>query len=241
MPKRPFLLVNDEIYHIILRGASDIEIFKDENDYYREAFCLYELNTVNSVEIRKRREERKKFKEKFSGSLSSASFIDNRENLVEIMAFCFMPNHIHLLIKQLKDDGITKFMRKVGTGYANYFNKRYKRMGHLFQGKFKAVHIKNDEQLKIVFAYIHSNPVSLIVPGWKEKRINNYNKVIHFIKTFKWSSYGDYVGNKNFPSITQRNFIIDLMGGVGGCKEYMSNWLKTKGNIKEEFSNLFID
>ena len=71
----------------------------------------------------------------------------NKEPLVEILAFCLMPNHYHILLRQLRDGGIVKFMKKLGAGYANYFNLRYKRVGSLFQGRFKAVLVDRDEYL----------------------------------------------------------------------------------------------
>ncbi len=207
-------------------------IFKDENDYYRGIFSLYEFNTTIPIEIRKQRERRQKIKA--SGGQTSA---DARDLLVGIWAFYFMPNHIHLLVKQVKDNGITRFMQKIGTGYAAYFNKKYNRKGHLFQGRFGAVHIKTDEQLKIVFAYIHTNGISLIEPGWKEKGIENPEKVIKFLENYKWSSYPDYIGGKNFPSLTKRDFLLDMMGGIESCRDFMDNWLKYKGKVKDEFNN----
>lgn len=236
MPLKRPPLVNNEIYHIVLRGVEDSLIFKDENDYYRGIFSLYEFNTTIPIEIRKQRERRKKIKA--SGEQFSA---DSRDMLVEILAFYFMPNHIHLLVRQLKDNGITQFMRKFGAGYVAYFNKKYNRKGHLFQGRFKAVHIKTDEQLKIVFAYIHTNGISLIEPGWKEKGIKNLEEVIKFLENYKWSSYPDYIGKKNFPSVTSRDFLIETMGGISGCREFIDNWLKYKGKVKEEFNNIFLE
>jgi len=225
--KRP-QLVNDEIYHIITRGVGDSLIFKNKDDYYRGIFSLYEFNTTEPIEIRKQREKRKVSKD--SGGLTSA---DTRDLLVEILAFCFMPNHIHLLIRQLKENSITQFMRKFGTGYAGYFNKKYNRKGHLFQGKFQAVHVQDDEQLKTVFVYIHANGISLIEPGWKENGIGNPKKVIKFLENYKWSSYPDYIGRKNFPSITNREFLLKVMGGEKGCKEFIGNWVKYKVEIKK--------
>lgn len=225
-------LVNDEIYHIISRGTGDSVIFQDENDYYRGVFSLYEFNTINSIEIRKQRELRKKFKA--SGGATSAIYLDKRDFFVEILAFCFMPNHIHLLLRQIKENGITNFMRKVGTGYANYFNKKYNRKGHLFQGRFLPVHIKDDKQLKIVFAYIHANPVSIIEPGWKEKGIKEPEKAILFLENYKWSSYLDYIGKKNFPSVTKRDFLLEVMGNENGCRDFMDNWI----NYKKDINNL---
>jgi len=151
-----------------------------------------------------------------------------------------MPNHLHLLLKQTKDNGISKFMQKVGTGYANYFNKKYNRMGHLFQGRFRAVHIKDDEQLKNIFVYVHANPISLIEPNWKEKGIRNPEKAIKFLETYKWSSYLDYIGKKNFPSVSRRKFISEVMGGSDDCKESVNDWIKYKNQI-QDFDNMLLE
>ncbi len=225
--KRP-QLVNNEIYHVVTRGVGDSLIFKDKDDHYRGIFSLYEFNTIEPVEIRRRREHRQKIKA--SGGQSSA---DARELLVEILAFCFMPNHIHLLVRQIKGNGVTQFMRKLGTGYASYFNKKYDRKGHLFQRRFQAVHIGTNEQLKTVFVYIHTNGISLIEPKWKEKGIKNSEKVIKFLENYKWSSYSDYIGKKNFPSVTKRDFLLNVMGKEEGCKKFIENWVRYKGEIKK--------
>jgi len=224
--KRP-QLINGEIYHIVIRGVGDFEIFRDDNDYYRAIFSLYEFNTTEPIEIREQRRKRKLFKN--AGGQSSGT----RDLLVEILAFCFMPNHIHLLVRQLKDGGITQFMRKFGTGYATYFNKKYNRKGHLFQGRFKAVHVKDNEQLKTVFVYIHANPISLIEPKWKENGIKNSQKVIEFLENYKWSSYSDYLGKKNFPSVTKRDFLLKVMGGIEGCREFVNGWVGYKKEPKD--------
>lgn len=223
MPVKRPQLINNEIYHLTLRGVGDSLVFKNQDDYYRGIFSLYEFNTTTPIEIRNQREKRKTAKahgEQFS--------VDNRDLLVEILAFWFMPNHIHLLVRQIKNNGITKFMRKLGAGYAAYFNKKYNRRGHLFQGRFYAVHIKNDEQLKTIFVYIHTNGISLIEPKWKELGIKNSEKVIKFLENYKWSSYQDYIGKKNFPSVTKREFLLKIMGGERGCKEIIDDWIKNK-------------
>jgi putative transposase len=124
-------------------------------------------------------------------------------------------------------------MRKLGAGYASYFNKKYNRKGHLFQGRFRAVHIKNEEQLKIVFVYIHTNGTSLIEPGWKEMGVKNPEKVIKFLENYKWSSYQDYIGKKNFPSVTKRDFLLKVMGGEVGCRKFVENWIEHKKDIMD--------
>lgn len=230
MPYRKQQFINNEIYHIVLRGVDDNLIFKNTDDYYRSIFSIYEFNHIGPIEIRRRRQIRAQLK-RAGGGLSSAT--DSRKRLVEILAFCFMPNHIHLLLRQLKEGGITNFMRKVGTGYAGYFNRKYKRRGHLFQNKFASVYIKDDEQLKTALVYIHTNPISLVEPKWKEMGIKEPEKIIGFLENYKWASYPDYVGKNYFPSVTERNFIFEIMGGGQGCRNFVENWVRYKGEIQQ--------
>jgi len=232
MPYRKEGFANEEIYHIILRGLGDELIFKDLNDYYCGIFCIYEFNNSNPVSIKYRRETRNRFKKAIRERVSDKLIEeDNRDKLVEILVFCFMPNHIHLLVRQLEDNGITKFMRKVGAGYAGYLNRKYKRKGYVFQNRFRSIHIENDNQLRTIFNYIHINPVSLIAPGWKEKGIKNSGEILKFLEEYKWSSYQDYIGKKNFSSITNRDFILEFLGGDNGCKLAIEDWVKYKEEL----------
>lgn len=232
MPYRKQEFANEEIYHIILRGLGDDLIFKDLNDYYRGIFSVYEFNNSKPVSIKYRRETRNRLKKAIRGRASDNLVEeDNRDKLVEALVFCFMPNHIHLLVRQLKDDGIIKFMRKFGTGYAGYLNRKYQRKGYVFQNRFRSVHIEDNDQLGIVFNYIHVNPISLIEPGWKEKGIKNPKKVLEFLEDYKWSSYQDYIGKKNFPSVTNRDFLLDFLGGNNGCKLVTEDWVKYKEEL----------
>ena len=251
MPQRKEQFATGEIYHIIVRAIDDNLIFKDTNDHYRGIFSIYEFNNVTPVNIRDRRKQRKKEKtiEKIASRLpmsgfpdigSRGNYGDIRDRLVDILCFCFMPNHIHLLVKQIKDNGVSRFMQKVGIGMSKYLNKKYQRKGHVFQDAFKSVRIENDRQLSAVFNYIHINPLSLIEPGWKEKGIKDIEKDIEFIDNYKWSSYQDYIGIKNFPSVTEREFLSDLMNDAGGCKNAIKDWLEYKKEITGG-NNLFLE
>lgn len=237
---------NNEIYHIVIRGVGDIRIFKNESDYYRAIFSIYEFNDSQPVIIRERRKLRNKIKfdrGKFDRGLTSVNRElggRKRKLIVEVLAFCLMPNHIHLLLRQIKTNGITRFMRKLGTGYAGYFNRKYGRKGHLFQGKFKAIRIKNNDQLEVVFVYIHTNPISLVEPRWKEKGIKNLKKINEFLESYKWSSYLDYINKKNFPSLTNREFLLEVMDGEVGCKNFIKDWLGYKKEIRD-FSEVELD
>ena len=199
MPYRKEQFFNGEVYHTILRRIDDNLLFKDINDYYRGVFSIYEFNNSSPVNIWLRRRERKteKAKELLQGPTSRT--LDTRDKFVEVFAFCLMPNHIHLLLKQIKKDGIHKFMVKLGSGYGRYFNQKNQRKGYVFQNRFKSVHIKDDNQFKIIVPYIFTNPLALIYPGFKEKGVKDFKKAKGFLESYKWSSYQDCIGIKNFP------------------------------------------
>ncbi|MDP2910497.1 MAG: transposase [bacterium] len=215
-------------------------IFKDTDDYFRGIFSIYEFNNLNPVTIQERRRVRNVFKNKTSRDPVSIVFKDERNRMVDILCFCLMPNHIHLLIKQLQDNGLVKFMQKFGAGYGGYFNRKHNRQGHVFQSRFNAVPIKIDEQLKVVVAYICTNPLSLKYPEWKKIKIKNSAEAHGFLEDYKWSSYSDLIGIKNFPSVTQRDFLLEIMGGPEGCKNFIKYWIEYKGELKK-YRDLFLE
>lgn len=220
--KRPTFVVGD-IYHIVVRGVEGRKIFQDDKDYFRAIHDLYEFNDDDPTIWQYRHEN-------CSRDISSdekEADIKKRKLLVNLLCFCLMPNHVHLLLQPLKDMGISKFMRKFGAGYAGYFNRKYERQGHLFQGRFRAIHIQNNDQLKTVFVYIHSNPAALVDAGWKEGKVVQPEKVTMYLEDYRWSSYLDYLGRQNFPSVTQRKFFEDIMT-QREWQNYMNDWIQFK-------------
>jgi len=239
MPKRKEIFKNGEVYHITVRRIGGQILFKDLDDYYRGIFSIYEFNTTDLISIRDCRRIRKKKSYTVRDGVTTEK---KRDLLVEVLAFCLMPNHVHLLLRQLQEGGISKYMNKFGSGYSGYFKERYKQKGtgYFFQGRFGAVRIEDDNQLKIVFVYIHTNPIALVESNWKEKGIGEPEKVIKFLENYKWSSYQDYIEKKNFPSVTERKFLLDIMGDQKQCKEFIDHWVKYKGEIRE-FPELLLD
>lgn len=237
MPYRETPFANNEVYHIILRGIDGNVIFKDLNDYFRGIFSVYEFNDSRPVSISRRRRDRERFKKMVRRRASDRLddlIVDDRDKLVEVLAFCFMSNHIHLLVRQIKEGGIYKFVVKLGGGYGRYLNQKNQRKGYVFQGRFQSVHIKDDNQLMIVVNYIHANPISLIEPKFKEEGIKSHSaqEVLEFLKTgHRWSSFLDYIGIKNFPSVTERSFISDIMGGEKGLEDTLMDWILYKKEL----------
>lgn len=211
---------NNEIYHIYNRGVEKRNIFLEDKDSFRFIHDLFEFNDKNPT---------KNINYYFLQNHTRAEFSNKRkprELLVEILAFCLMPNHFHLMIKQKTENGITEFMRKVGTGYTNFFNLKHKRVGPLFQGKYRIVIIKNEPQFIHLPFYIHSNPLDLIMPRWREEGIKDHRKAINFLENYRWSSLLDYTGRDNFPSLTNREFILEFFEGSEQYKNDMAKWLR---------------
>jgi len=179
-------LVEGEYYHIYNRGNSKQNIFLDKEDYFRFISLLYISNTSESFNLY----------DLSRSSNFSVYEIDKTDILVHIGAFCLMPNHFHVLITQMEENGISKFMQKLSTAYSMYFNKKYKRTGCLFEGKFKSQHVDTDEYLKYLFSYIHLNPVKLIQKDWKESGIKNKKTAVDHLLKYSYSSYLDFIGKK---------------------------------------------
>lgn len=229
MPSKRPPLANGEIYHVVIRTIENLKLFRDEKDYFRMIHDLFEFNDTRPSSSNFRMMHRFRL----TGSDPVNLVNKKREKLVEVLAFCLMPNHVHLLIRQLRDEGISKFMKKIGCGYGAYYNQKYKRIGHVFQGRHKRVHVKDDRQLQTVFIYIHTNPVAIIFPKWKERGILDLKRAARFLENYRWSSYLDYLGGTNFPSLTNREFLIEAMGGVDACKEFVNEWLQFKKELAD--------
>jgi len=234
--KRPQFAIG-QFYHVFNRGVEKRKIFLQISDLFRFVFCLYELNDKKLTKMRDRIEERK---EKKGWRYTGATRVSKKEPLVEIIAFCLMPNHYHLILRQLIDGGISLFMKKLADSYVGYFNEKYTRkgMGSLFQGRFKAVHIKNDDQLRNLICYIFTNPLELLEKNWKEKGLKDSQKAIKYLESYRWSSFLDYIGVSNFPSVTKRNFIEEFFGSPAKIKEAVENWILYKTELNKDFEKI---
>ncbi|MEK7077680.1 MAG: hypothetical protein AAB928_01120, partial [Patescibacteria group bacterium] len=134
-----------------------------------------------------------------------------------------------------------KFMKKLGIGYAKYFNIKYERKGTLFEGRYKFVNVKNESHFIHLPYYIHLNPLDLFAPEWRQNRVKNLNGALEFLKGYRWSSFLDYIGTKNFPSVTHRGFLLEFLGGAANYEKKISEWLSESDLSDTGFGNVFIE
>ena len=107
-----------------------------------------------------------------------------------------MPNHFHLLLKEIAEGGIVQFMQRLGTAYTMYFNKKNSRTGNLFMKPFRSRHVYDDRYFQRVISYIHCNPAERFEHGWKKGVVRNMGKLEHQLRTYRYSSFPDYAGEK---------------------------------------------
>ena len=164
-------------YHIYNRGVEKRVIFLDEQDYKVFLGYIKLYLTLPNLQGQALQDDKGKT---IPPSKAPKNFVDE----IELIAYCLMPNHFHLFIKQNTDRGMAKFMQSLIQRYVMYFNKRYARVGTLFQGRYKTVLVNNENQFTYITKYIHRNPLGILPAGPGPAGLPNY----------KYSSYGNYLG-----------------------------------------------
>ena len=157
----------DGIYHVFNRGVDRRLIFQDEQDYNLFYYYLYIYVTPLEKVLRRYH------------NLPIRLFNKNLSKEIDLLSFCLMPNHFHLLIKQKTEKDLAQFMKQLTNAYTQYFNEKYKRQGSLFEGRYKAVRIPTDELLIHTSRYIHLNPVVANLSLEPDQ--------------YQWSSYKEYI------------------------------------------------
>ena len=209
MSLRKISFVNSEYYHVYNRGNGKQIIFHDDEDHKRFIGLMYACNQVNNFKSDNLKKDQGLFNTKIN------------KNIVSIGAYCLMPNHFHLLITQNEPEAVSRFMKKFLTAYVMYYNKKYKRTGSLFEGKFKAEHASDDRYLKYLFSYIHLNPIKLIQKDWKEKGIKDKSIALDYLNKYKHSSYLDFIGENRV-----QNKVLSV--------DSFPNYFPTKEKFKKE-------
>jgi putative transposase len=222
-------LISEETYHIYNRGAGKQKIYTTPNDYERFMGLLYLANSELPITYRNLREKHQGPSLVEILNTNSSDKSARAGKLVDVLAYALMPNHFHLVLKQLKDEGITKFMRKLATAYSMYFNTKYEHSGVLFQGRFKSSHINSEPYFRYIFSYVHLNPLELTEPNWKEGIISNEKKARKFLADYRYGSYFDYcVGERPERAILAYDEAPDFLKEQNDLEEMLSDFAKNR-------------
>lgn len=214
--ERKIVISVGEFYHLYNRGVNKLIIFLSDKDRERFVRLLFLCNSKKTVV----------YKTVQGRTLED---IDRGETVVDIVAYCLMPNHFHILVKEKKEGGTSFFMSKLMTAYSMYFNKNNERSGPLFESRYKVRHANKDEYLKYLFSYIHLNPVKIIDPQWKENGIKDKDKSKKYLNNYKYSSYVDYAGIKRPESnILNMQAAPDYFEDQFNFDNNINDWLSYK-------------
>lgn len=192
---RKIKFIPGSYYHIYNRSNDEKSIFLDKKDYARFLFSIlfyqssvpfYNLGRQASYFVRR----------SVFNILPDVVRKVITERMVELNSFAIMPNHFHLLVQEKIEKGISSYLQRIQNGYAKYFNTKYVKRGHLFQGAFRAVPVETDEQLLYLSAYIHRNPREL--EKWENKEVD-----------YSWSSYQDLVKQNRWGELLKPGIILD--------------------------------
>ena len=174
-----------KVYHVITKSIAGFKIFLNAQDYQR------------MLEILKYYQYNPKIKYSYYISLDNKGKVyydqlKDREPLVEIIAYCLMPTHVHLVLEEVSERGISEYMRKVLDSYTRYFNRKINRKGPLWEGKFKRINVETNEQLLHLTRYVHLNPSTAGLVNKPEE--------------WEYSSYREYIGLDNYKICSKDKF-----------------------------------
>lgn len=207
-----------DIFHILNRGVEKRNIFLDEEDYFRFVYSLYDFNDKNITLMSYYNRRSAMRKPNMNKSRN------DKDELVNVLCWCLMPNHYHILVQEKFDAGTSMFSKKVSSGYTQYFNLKNKRSGVLFQGRSKIIPIKQDKHFMYLPYYIFSNPIKLIEKDWKENGIQNLRRAKKFLENYRWSSYLNIIGKNNFSFVINKESFFELFSS--NEKQFRKYFLK---------------
>lgn len=215
---RKFNFVIGNYYHIYNRGTDKRIIFKNKLDLQRFIESMASFNTLEPIgSILENRYKKKE------GSVN----LEANPKLVDIICYCLSPNHYHFILSPLVENGIEKFMQKLGAGYTMFFNSKYERNGVLFQGRFKAIHINSDEYLMYLNVYVNLNDRAHSLGAPSAKWIGK-------------SSWGEYIGENN-ENFCNKSIVLERFNSGMEYKEFAEETLKGIVEMKERLKEYLLE
>jgi len=215
MRVEPFTI--NSYVHVIKRGARGMEIVRSDSDKWRFLKSLYYLNNNN---LRIADWENELFQNK-TPIFDWPSKWPERDKLTEILAFMLMPNHFHLLLREIRENGVSLFMQGLGASMTLHFNDKYKEKGSIFQGAYKGKLIDSDEYLQRVAVYIMIKNSFELFPGGLEKATKNFDAAWEWSLKYQFSSLADYGSNRKSPIVDK-----GLLGEIFKTPKEFKNFAK---------------
>lgn len=236
MGNRKEIITIGSYVHVCNRGVKKLPIYRQKSDLWRMWFNLFYLNSSYVSENWAR-----KLEDHNKDAMKNFVWLEEwgpRKPLVSILAYTIMPNHFHLILKEIEKGGISRFMHKFSMGYAKFINTKYKENGSLFQGRYRSKTIVDDTYLQYVTAYVMAkNPIELYAGGLKAA-VSDFESAWKWAVEYPFSSLAEYAGRRTTPIIEK-----DLLGELFESEKAIKNFSKDcilGMNLEDEEFNLYL-
>lgn len=222
--------------HVYNRGNRKAKIVRSDKDKWRFIQALRFFNDSHLSQnilrdiLKHKLSELNSNKQRLPESVFELGWPKNwpkKDPLVKILCYCLASNHFHLLLKEIREDGVSKFMHKLGTGYTNFFNIKYEEVGTVFQGGYKARRIDKDIYLEYLSVYIQVINVLELFPGGLEKALKDINRALKFVEEYSFSSYRDFIDLRK-SLIIDKDILGKLFSTPNEYRKFVRDVIKNK-------------
>ena len=207
-----------DYFHVFNRGNRRMPIVYDESDRWRFLKILRYFNDEYSVDNIFRCVDLE-VKSGRCHNFERPKDWPPPHSLVKILSYSLMPNHFHLLLKEIIDGGVSRFMKKFADGFTKYINTKYDEVGSLFQGPYKRTTIKSEKTLQYTDVYIQIFNIFELYPGGLEKAIKEFDKAFNFVLEYQFCSLGESFGRRNLH-IIDRDVLAETFRNLQEYKEF---------------------
>lgn len=221
--------------HIVKRGTRGLSIVRDNEDRQRFLLMLAHFNDKFAPE----NWFRDLVDNKLFNSFERPPTWPNQDKIVKVICFCLLDNHFHLLLEEIEEGGVAKFMQRFGTAMSKHFNEKYKEKGSMFQGSYRSKTISNDNYLRYVSAYIQVKNAFDIFPGGYASAVKNFDKAYAWAVTSPFSSVGDYAGKHARP-IVDKEFLSQTFT-PSEYKKFSKDFVEGRKHPSEEVESLLFE
>lgn len=210
-----------EYYHIFSRTISGIPVFKDTKNAQKMKQAFLVANSDNSgIVFQLLRNKKKVSPEEISEILNEG------KKYVDVLCYSIMPDHYHLVLKELEENGVSNFVRKCNVAISKYRNIREEKRGPVFESRFNARHVANNRYLVFLSCYVHLNPLDILIDrGWRKHSLRNWGDARKKLTDYQWSSAKAFL-NKDIGDliISGTDIILGQFKDNKDYESYLRDW-----------------
>ena len=225
--------------HVCARGTRRLPIVHNDQDRWHFLELLYYVNDAESRRNLFRELQEIKAENKTKKLFFWPSFWGERKPIVNVVAYALVENHYHLLLEALRENSISLFMQKVGTGMAKYYNQKYATSGNVFEGRYRAKIVDTNEYLSYVSAYIQGKNILELYPRGLGVAMKELDKAFQWAIDYPFGSLGNYAGARNFP-IIEKSVLGSMFSAPGSYQKFAKECVEGM-NLEKKLGSLTLE